>query len=39
MMTELLPYHMEAPLQVLMPALLLLLTVLGAQLAADGDRP
>lgn len=37
MMTELLPYHMEAPLQVLMPAMCLFLTVLGLQLAADGD--
>jgi peptide/nickel transport system permease protein len=34
MMTELLPYHDEAPLQVLMPALCLFFTVLGLQLAA-----
>lgn len=38
MMTELLPYHDEAPLQVLMPALCLFLTVLGLQLAAAGDE-
>jgi peptide/nickel transport system permease protein len=34
MMTELLPYHAEAPLQVLLPGLLLALTVLGLQLVA-----
>ncbi|MGL4636715.1 MAG: ABC transporter permease [Beijerinckiaceae bacterium] len=39
MMTELLPFHDEAPLQVLMPAMCLFLTVLGLQLAAgDSDK-
>lgn len=33
MMTELLPYHDEAPLQVLLPAILLAATILGLQLA------
>jgi peptide/nickel transport system permease protein len=33
MMTELLPYHDEAPLQVLLPAILLAMTILGLQLA------
>jgi peptide/nickel transport system permease protein len=33
MMTELLPYHEEAPLQVLLPAILLAMTILGLQLA------
>ncbi|MFN8928141.1 MAG: ABC transporter permease, partial [Rhodospirillales bacterium] len=37
MMTELLPHHAEAPLQVLMPAALLCLTVLGLHLAAARD--
>jgi peptide/nickel transport system permease protein len=37
MMTELLPYHDEAPLQVLMPALCLFITVLGLQLSAAED--
>jgi peptide/nickel transport system permease protein len=37
MMTELLPHHAEAPLQVLMPAALLCLTVLGLHLAAGRD--
>jgi peptide/nickel transport system permease protein len=34
MMTELLPFHAEAPLQVLLPGLLLAATVLGLQLVA-----
>jgi peptide/nickel transport system permease protein len=38
MMTELLPYHAEAPLQVLLPGILLALTVLGLQLVAGGRR-
>ncbi|WP_137180532.1 ABC transporter permease [Roseomonas sp. AR75] len=38
MMTELLPYHAEAPLQVLLPGLLLALTVLGLQLVAGARR-
>jgi peptide/nickel transport system permease protein len=38
MMTELLPYHEEAPLQVLLPGLLLALTVLGLQLLGAARR-
>lgn len=38
MMTELLPYYDEAPAQLLMPAVLLFLTVLGLQLAGGGRR-
>lgn len=38
MMTELLPYHAEAPLQVLLPGLLLAVTVLGLQLVAGRAR-
>jgi len=38
MMTELLPYYEEAPLQLLLPGVLLALTVLGLQLAAAGRR-
>lgn len=37
MMTELLPYHAEAPAQLLAPAALLCLTVLGLQLVAGRD--
>ncbi len=37
MMTELLPYYDEAPVQVLLPAGCLFLTVLGLQLAAGRD--
>jgi peptide/nickel transport system permease protein len=39
MMTELLPFHDDAPLQVLMPALCLFFTVLGLQLAAGDEQP
>jgi peptide/nickel transport system permease protein len=38
MMTELLPRYADAPLQVLMPGVLLCLTVLGLQLAAGGEH-
>jgi ABC-type dipeptide/oligopeptide/nickel transport system permease subunit len=38
MMTELLPYHEEAPLQVLLPGLLLAPTVLGLQLLGAARR-
>ncbi len=38
MMVELLPYYAEAPLHVLMPAILIFLLVLGLQLVAQGDR-
>lgn len=38
MMTELLPFYDEAPAQLLMPAALLFMTVLGLQLAAGRDR-
>lgn len=37
MMTELLPYYDEAPAQLLMPAVLLFMTVLGLQLVAGRD--
>lgn len=37
MMTELLPYYDEAPLQLMAPAVLLFATVLGLQLAAGGE--
>ncbi len=37
MMTELLPYYGEAPVQVLLPAGCLFLTVLGLHLAAGRD--
>lgn len=38
MMTEMLPFHAEAPMQVLLPALLLALTVLGLQLVGGARR-
>ncbi len=38
MMTELLPRYADAPLQVLMPGILLCLTVLGLQLIAGDER-
>ena len=38
MATELLPYYFEAPFHVLMPAAMILLTVLGFHLLAGEDR-
>jgi peptide/nickel transport system permease protein len=38
MIVELLPYYAEAPLHVLLPAVLIFLLVLGLQLVAQGDR-
>lgn len=38
MIVELLPYYAEAPIHVLLPAVLIFLLVLGLQLVAQGDR-
>lgn len=38
MIVELLPYYAEAPVHVLLPAMLIFLLVLGLQLVAQGDR-
>lgn len=38
MIVELLPYYAEAPMHVLLPAVLIFLLVLGLQLFAQGDR-
>jgi peptide/nickel transport system permease protein len=38
MIVELLPYYAEAPMHVLLPAVLIFLLVLGLQLLAQGDR-
>ncbi|MCA1367141.1 ABC transporter permease [Bradyrhizobium sp. BRP14] len=38
MIVELLPYYAEAPVHVLLPAMLIFLLVLGLQLVAEGDR-
>lgn len=38
MIVELLPYFAEAPVQVLLPAGLIFLLVLGLQLLAQGER-